>query len=360
MIRKILYKYYSRFIKKKLLIVKLDAIGDYIIFRNYIYELKKSKKYRRFDIYLLTSLKNHQVSSDLDNNFCKSILLNKYTDDFSVDVRNDFINQLNDLYFNTIIVPVFSPDILTHQVVEKIKSNYKIGFNGDTTNQTIHEKFYFEKNYTKLIDNENKFSHEIERLNSFFESLLDKKIQLRKPDLSIISKSNMQRIVICPAAGSTLRMWSTNNYAQLICLLHENYEGFEFIVAISDEEYPLFEEINRCAKVNLKHFIISSIKDLINIFSSSNLVLCNDSSAAHIAVGVGVKSICISNGNHYGRFIPYPSYLDTKQVFVLPELLKNMSEYQIEKLYFKSDIDINDISIEDVYKSCCLVLDDNK
>ena len=47
----------SKIIKpKSLLLIRLDAIGDYILFRNFIEELKKDEKYKHYSITLLGNI----------------------------------------------------------------------------------------------------------------------------------------------------------------------------------------------------------------------------------------------------------------------------------------------------------------
>jgi hypothetical protein len=50
-----LFRFLARFRKpaKRLLIIKTDAIGDFILFRNFIEEVKLSLKYRDYEIELL-------------------------------------------------------------------------------------------------------------------------------------------------------------------------------------------------------------------------------------------------------------------------------------------------------------------
>lgn len=46
----------SEIVPKTLLLVRLDAIGDYVLFRNFIEILKKSERYKGYKITLLGKL----------------------------------------------------------------------------------------------------------------------------------------------------------------------------------------------------------------------------------------------------------------------------------------------------------------
>ena len=95
----------------------------------------------------------------------------------------------------------------------------------------------------------------------------------------------------------------------------------------------------------------TSLVELVKLISSSSLLIGNDTGAIHIGVASNVKTICISNGNHYGRFVPYPEavYADIKTIFP-PHISKSRLSHQalIDKYRKGSMLDINTISAEEV------------
>ena len=54
---------------KSLLLIRLDAIGDYILFRNYVEILKKSEKYKDYSITLLGNSVWKDLTKELDSEF---------------------------------------------------------------------------------------------------------------------------------------------------------------------------------------------------------------------------------------------------------------------------------------------------
>ena len=71
--------------RKSLLLVRLDAIGDYVLFRNFIKLLKKNQKYNDYTITLLGNSVWKNLSKELDY---------EYVDDFIWLDRNKFHNNL--------------------------------------------------------------------------------------------------------------------------------------------------------------------------------------------------------------------------------------------------------------------------
>ena len=55
--------------QKSILIIRLDAIGDYVLFRNFIEILKKNKKYKDYKISLLGNIDWKDLSIDLDSEY---------------------------------------------------------------------------------------------------------------------------------------------------------------------------------------------------------------------------------------------------------------------------------------------------
>ena len=105
----------------------------------------------------------------------------------------------------------------------------------------------------------------------------------------------------------------------------------------------------------------TSLPELAKIIKSAELLISNDSAAVHIASAVRKKLICISNGERFGRFLPYPNEIFDKGYYVYPAMIKNNSKTFDEnsKLYmFESKLDINSISSQEVIKLCDEIMTD--
>ena len=71
--------------QKSLLLIRLDAIGDYVLFRNFIKLLKKTHKYNDYKITLLGNIVWKNLSKELDY---------EYVDKFIWLDRNKFHKDL--------------------------------------------------------------------------------------------------------------------------------------------------------------------------------------------------------------------------------------------------------------------------
>ena len=77
----------------------------------------------------------------------------------------------------------------------------------------------------------------------------------------------------------------------------------------------------------------TSLVDLLHVIYNGNLIIANETSAPHFAVALEVANIfVISNGNHYGRFTPYPNDV-TKSYHAIyhPKIEKDVDDYNEQR-----------------------------
>ena len=96
----------------------------------------------------------------------------------------------------------------------------------------------------------------------------------------------------------------------------------------------------------------TSLVDLLYIIDNGNLMIANETSAPHFAVALEMINVfVISNGNHYGRFTPYPKEVSKNyHVIYHPVIEKDLDDYKkLSNSYgFGSSLDINEISVDRV------------
>ena len=111
------------------------------------------------------------------------------------------------------------------------------------------------------------------------------------------------------------------------------------------------------SKINAKHKVFNmvgktSLNALGGIVYNGNLLVSNETSAAHLAAILDTAIvIAVSNGNHLGRFIPYPKGLRDKYYPVFhPFIEENFDKYEeLSNAYaYQSTLDINEITAKQV------------
>ncbi len=351
----------SKGYQKKVLIIRNDSIGDYIIFRNFLSELKKDNLFSEYAFHYLTSQKMLPIVSQLDGHLLNSITAHQQIDSMSSAKALTYFKNLNQHQFEYILHPTYSPDIEAHTLIKHINAKHKIGFDGDTSNQTLKIKYYFEPYYSQLIKVKDSFSHEFEKGKDFIQAVLNKPISIIKPQLAIDNTiEKKKQILVCPGAQHVSRIWPLSYYAQLIDLLEKSHSDYALIIATGPGEEKLYSEIRHASNSLFTHYKIEDIQSFIALISTSMLVLSNDSSAAHISVACNTNNICISNGNHFKRFVPYPKEMETLQITVLPDNLLSKTQTEQNQYYFGSDININEIQVDSVFKKVHALLQNHR
>jgi ADP-heptose:LPS heptosyltransferase len=97
----------------------------------------------------------------------------------------------------------------------------------------------------------------------------------------------------------------------------------------------------------------TTLPQLVNLIAGAKILISNESCAVHIAAAVGTNAVCISNGNHFGKFNPYPKSMAENIATLYPSEVNNqIDKYEdlIKRFAISSDIDINEISVESVFE----------
>ena len=338
---------------KTLLIVKLDSIGDFVIFRNFIEEIKNSDNYKEYKITLCGNLWWKDIAEKYDNTFVDEFIWLDYS---KLKEQKYLFNICWKLYkkrFHTVIHPTYSRCVFGDDITLHCGAKIKIGQTGDDVNLGKHLKASNDKRYTTLINIDAPYIFEFYRYKLFFQKLLNKDIAIKKPILNQLS-SITNTIILCPGAKHTIRQWSPENFSNLAQLLNESvFPNCQFIICGSAAETHLANGIMKHTSLN---FIDTTGKinllELINLMASAKLVVTNDSGPFHIAVALNKKTICISNGNHYGRFNPYPIETETESSTLYPNIVNELVKGNSGIVDFQlkgSFIDINLLTVDEVF-----------
>jgi len=321
---------------KRLLIVKTDAIGDYILFRNFLKEIKKSKKYKNYEISLLGNVVWKNIFENLDIKYIdKSTFLDlRATYYKGNNYRRQILKEIGEEYFDTIINPTYSRNSIIDILISKINAKNKITFLGDNTNMSYFEKPFLDRFYTKLITTKEKF--EFNRNKDFFEQILRERINITNPKINI-KKKQSNYFVINPGASVKFKQWAPENFAEVIDHLVEKYKAKIYIVG-SKTELELDKKVKELSKYkdNIEIKNGGTLTDLLNLIAVSRGVISNETCTPHMAVALGKRVYCVTGKLGYERMHPYPNYKEA--VYIYPFNLEKMEE---SKNWYKNTEGLN-------------------
>ncbi len=341
--------------EKTLLVVKPDGIGDYILFRNYLQFLKTSAKFNDHKIFLLTSIGNKDLAINMDSLYVDGFFW--HSDGYFMKWKLvKLLADLQALKADTIIYPTYSRKFPVDWIVHQIKATNKIGVDGDTVNQTLSFKLKGDKYYTELINAGDKYLHEFDRNKHIFEAITGQKCEFTKPFINGLNIAHNESVVIFAGGSDSAKRWSSENFHQLCRQLISKLK-INVILTGGMDESAIGDDISK--GISTGHLSnktgVLSLVELCSVIGGSKLLISNDSVAVHIAVALNIPVICISKGDLYGRFIPYPKTIYNKLDNITPKSFHPATD----KYTQWSSSAMNEIPIEDVFNAAQSVLNYN-
>ena len=340
-----------------LLLIRLDAIGDYVLFRNYIEILKKSDKYKEYKVTLLGNSAWKSLSEELDSEYVDEFIWldrNKFSKDFVYRYKK--LKEITACGYEVVLSPVYSREFFyADAIVRLIYANEKIGSIGDTSNISAWQKNISYGYYTKLVPEKDELMFEFSRSKEFFENLLHVRLDIKKPHIDLKPKKLPFKLpqkyaILFIGASSSFRKWNIERFARVGEYLKEKH-GYEIVLcgAPSDsEDATKFKNNFMGEYIDLVGN--TSLVDLLYVIYNGNIIIANETSAPHFAVALEMTNIfVIYNGNHYGRFTPYPKDVsENYHVIYHPMIEQDLDDYKkLSNSYgFGSNLDINEISTE--------------
>ena len=351
----------------------MDAIGDYVLFRNCLHHLKRNSVYSNYKFILLgneafKSLAIHYDSEVIDEFiWLKPSSLTK----FDTIKRLRLIFLLKSKCFDVLINPVHSRVPSVDILVNEAGAKLKIGSKGDDINYSSDKEYRkWNATYDYLVDVPGTDYFEFDRNVMFVKYFLKERFRLDPIPYGFdySNKDNRStenlRIVIFPGASSKKKRWNPHRFAALMVLMLDYNREIDFVIAGGDDDYEIANKIICNMPVGVKIDNVTGKTDLpqlVDLIRNADLLISNDTSAMHIAVSVGTYAICISHGERFGRFSPYPIEIShrTKTVYPLEIFYTEDKEERkiiVSKYKNGSNLNIDLIDPLDVYKAAISLL----
>ena len=349
-----------------LLLIRLDSIGDYILFRNFIAVLKNSEKFRNYKFIFAGNIIWKDISEELDKEYIEKFIwvdLKKFTNPL---YRFKKLRELSYFGYDYVISPVHSRRFFYGDAIVKfVNAKEKIGSEGDLSIMTMRQKKIADKYFTKLIDSENEIIFEFYRNKRFFENLIGIELEIKKPEINfeyknsdVLNKFGIKEgfVVLFIGASENHKVWDAENFVKVAEYINNKY-NLKIVLCGGKNDVKYADKFKSFFKGEYLDLIgMTSLIDFAKILSKSNLLITNDTFAQHLAVAINLKNIiALFNGNDFGRFVPYPEEMVKNlnyNVIFHPEIERDIESYgKIAKNYgFKSNLNVNEIKYEEVIK----------
>jgi ADP-heptose:LPS heptosyltransferase len=347
--------------EKSILLIRLDAIGDYILFRNFIEILKNSKQYESYKITLLGNSAWKNIAETVDSSYIDDFIWldrNRFNGD--IIYRYQKLKQITAKAYELILSPTYSREFFyADTFIKLLNANEKIGSIGDLSNIKHWQRNLSNRYYTKLLKADSNLMFEFYRNKEFFQHFLNEYLAIKKTSINI---ENINSSIVLPkkyavlflGANANFRKWSVVNFVEIAKFIQKEYQ-LDIVLCGDNTDKDAAIEFESLFAMDILNLVgKTSLLEILPIINNTELLIANETSAPHIAVALDMPNILvISNGNHFGRFTPYPKDLSDKyHVIYPPEIENNLSDYKRICNHYGngSQLNINDIEIKDVIK----------
>ncbi|MDR3627619.1 MAG: glycosyltransferase [Ignavibacteriaceae bacterium] len=343
-----------------LAIVKLDAIGDSLLFTNSLKVIRDL--FPGANIAFVCYLETKEI---IDR--CPYVDTRVYIDRLSMMTnkfyRESVFEKLHEIEFDLLINPLFSREFQAEEVVAFMNAEIKIGVRGDLSNISksivdVTDKWY---NYFLEVDDEkNKFElYRNAEIISLLGGKLDKdelpEMWENEQDSQFISKflSNYQiedYAIIFPGSKggrNSIKYWGTEKYVALVDYVQETL-NLKAVILGGVDDLEICGEIT--SRVKSKPILLAghfSLWQTAAFLRQAKIYIGADTSIAHFSAAVKIPTVVILGGGHFGRFFPYPNTKHVRAVY------KKMQCYFCNWKCTKKEVEcLTHISLHEVTSVC--------
>lgn len=307
--------------KHKVLILREDSIGDFVLFSCALEQYRKL--FSSSHLVLVVSSDVYEFAKN-----CPSV-----DEVWSIDVRRfrtslvekiRWLRRVREARFDIAIHSVFS---LGFEYVEPIVWWSRAG------RRIAHECVEMGRSrrlspfYTELVTVDGLWKHELFRNYDMLRYLgytgpppMRPKVWLN--DGAINMRLRTPYGVVVPGARSSLRRWPAEMFGEAISRVHQS-RILNWVLLGAESEEAICRELSDVLTRNgVSHINLvgrTTLQEAAHIIKQARVCLGNESGLVHIAIAQGTPVVTIVGGGHYARFFPYP---DNQRQYVVNKAME--------------------------------------
>lgn len=315
---------------KEIIIIRTDDIGDYILFRNSLELLRKAKP--AYTITLIGHALWQPIAEGWDSDFVDEFIwLQKGRFLKEEEYAQQFLHEIKGKKPELIIAPSYSRSTFIDGVITRLipaKEKFCWQRNDKEVRHWLRKYCDADFTHTKPIPDG---LHEFDLNTHFMEWVTGQPTEHNKPiidpkKLPAVIGLPPKYVVLFAGAAAKRKRWGTEKFAQVADYINTSY-NLPCVLCGSNGDSGLANEIISHAKN--KSLIINyagktDLLQLASVINNSQLIITNDTSAAHYAAALQKNTIALLNGNSYGRFFPYPAALHPNVKAIYPPVVTNL------------------------------------
>lgn len=339
---------------KNALIIRVDEIGDYILWRKFIDPILNSKKLENHEVHFVGN-QSWKTLFELEFNgvFQKIIWLDKNKFKKNMLYRFSFLRKIAREHYSIVINPTYSrAKRVDDSIVKAAGAISNFGFVRNNENYLPYEQNFDKRLYQNLFEIKNKFSFEFNKNKEFAEWFCEKSLHevsinfdnaiLQTPEIKKITNNYF---IVFPGSRSSARIWSTENFIKVSNFIYEKYQLTAIVCGGNGDIAYANKFINSYTHPCIDLTGKTSLPELLAIIKNATCLLSVDTGSIHLAASVGCLALGVFNGSQYGRFSPYPTDVSTNIISFYPkEVVDDINQNELSKYELITDVSYNDVS----------------
>jgi len=298
--------------EKKILIIRPDGIGDYIVFLDALSNIREIYPSSKYSITVLCN-EYLKVLAENDPKVDHVIPINRGKIVDNLVYRFGVLVGIRKGNFGIVLHPLYNRDIFRGDLLARISAaEIKVSFFANQNGRLPWQNKLTDSWYTSLVDPGAEFQMELQRNTDFVNSLSVEQFQERLPVIQLKNAAPPPSIVrgkkyfvIFPGSGWIKRNWPLSNFMQLAKKIMRQ-TGLELVVCGGPGENFLSSQLLDYQGINFIDLIgKTDLIELTQVISQADFLISNDTAATHLASATSTLSFCIVGGGNFGRFLPY-------------------------------------------------------
>jgi ADP-heptose:LPS heptosyltransferase len=319
--------YRKRSAVKKLLIVRVDEIGDFMLWHIFLEDLVKAERFNGYKIYFCGNQSTRSLFNTFDRQWVEDASwLDKARFKKDVFYRYRLLKNIYRQHFDVVVNPTFSRDKrYDDSIVKAAKALETLGMRANLESIKPYEAGYDQYLYTSLFDHPEKPVFEFYR-NRMFTEFITKTTSARTntsvdperlPALQISLPEKY--FVVFPGSRSKKRIWPATSFVRASDYLFDTTGATAVVCGTKNDAGYIDAFCHQYKHPCLNLMDKTSLTEMLTLFARAECLLSVDTGSVHLAAAVNCTVFGIFNGSQYKRFAPYPKEIGADFHAVYPD-----------------------------------------
>ena len=299
----------------RVLIVRQDAIGDFVMWLDAAREIAQHYRAQGKQVTLLANKAWANWARELDL-FDAVVPFDIKAFQYDMRYRMRLARTIRRMGFSLAVQPAYSRDYSADVLIRLSGAPDRVASTGDDSNLRPWEQRVARRSYTRLIPAAPGPLMELLRNAEFVRGLLGTDYKAAVADLHALGPvdpgeafhaalpKGQPYFALFPGASWDGKQWPLDRFRALAERLHAT-TGWTGVVCGGPDDRALAATLCAGTPWLLDWAARTSLPQLAGVLSGAHLLVSNDTSAVHVAAAVGTPVVCLLGGGHFGRFLPY-------------------------------------------------------